>query len=68
MLAGLEPGDDPEVKVPELNVSYKPQKIVPKSEVLEHTLTHTHTHTRARARMHASTTVDISLYALSVDH
>ncbi len=33
MLAGLEPGDDPEVKVPELNVSYKPQKIVPKSEV-----------------------------------
>ena len=33
MLAGLMPGDDPEIKVPELNVSYKPQKIVPKSEV-----------------------------------
>lgn len=33
MLAGLQPGDDPEIKVPELNVSYKPQKIVPKSEV-----------------------------------
>ena len=33
MLAGLSPCDDEEVKVPELNVSYKPQKIVPKSEV-----------------------------------
>jgi hypothetical protein len=31
MLAGLMPGDDPEIRVPELNVSYKPQKIVPKS-------------------------------------
>eukprot|EP00455_Lapot_gusevi_P044258 TRINITY_DN54_c0_g1_i4.p1 TRINITY_DN54_c0_g1~~TRINITY_DN54_c0_g1_i4.p1 ORF type:complete len:280 (+),score=132.05 TRINITY_DN54_c0_g1_i4:32-841(+) len=32
MLAGLLPPDDTEQKIPELNVSYKPQKIVPKSE------------------------------------
>lgn len=32
MLAGLEPGDDETVEIPQLNVSYKPQKLVAKSE------------------------------------
>ena len=32
MLAGLHKPDDPETEVPELNVSYKPQKIAPKFE------------------------------------
>lgn len=32
MLAGLHKPDDPETSVPELNVSYKPQKIAPKFE------------------------------------
>lgn len=32
MLAGLHKPDDPETHVPELNVSYKPQKIAPKFE------------------------------------
>lgn len=32
MLAGVEQSDDKEHQVPELNVSYKPQKLVAKSE------------------------------------